>query len=108
MQIVKWTKWEYDYIINTFSLDEINKLTKWAFNQEIIERENIYSVMSWHIGIQHKKSQGRVKKSLKKNLTRLNYNEADQEEVSRQWFDMMRSWNPKAFDNHIKNLNSKT
>lgn len=104
MQIVKWTGWEYNYILETFTLDEITKLAKWAFNQEVVERENMYTVMSWHVAIQNKKSAGRAKKSLKKNLTRVNYNDVDEEEMSRKWLDTMRQWNPNAFDNHIKKL----
>lgn len=107
MQIVKHTGWQYEYIVNTFSLDEISKLAKWAFNQEVVERENMYTVMSWHIAIQNKKSQGRAKKSLKKNLTRVNYNDIDEEELSKKWMETMRAWNPQAFDNHIQSLKAK-
>jgi hypothetical protein len=104
MQIVKYTGWEYKYIINTFSLDEISKLAKWAFNQEVVERENLYAIMSWHVAIQNKKSAGRAKKVLKKNLTRSQYNDVDEQDMSRSWMEAMRQWNPNAFDNHLKNL----
>ena len=104
MQIVKWTGWKIDYITDNFTLDEITKLAKWAFNQEVVERENMYSIMSWHLAIQDKRSRGRAKKSLKKNMTRVNYNDVDEEEISKKWISTMSSWAPKAFDNHIKNL----
>jgi len=104
MQIVKWTGWDYNYVQDTFTLDELSKLAKWAFNQEIVERENMYAVMSWHLAIQHKKSAGRAKKSLKKNLTRAPYNDIDEQELSNKWMEAMRGWNPRAFDNHIKTL----
>lgn len=104
MQIVKWTGWKREYILDTFTYDEISKLSVWAYNQEVIDRENIYTVMSWHLGIQDKKSRGRAKKSLKKNLKRHNYNTVDNTDY---WMGLFRQGNPIAFDKYLKSLKPK-
>jgi hypothetical protein len=101
MQIAKQTGWTIDYI-NEFDIKEINKLATWAYNQEIVERENIFTVMQWHLGIQHKKSRSGAKKNLKKALKRQLYN--PKKDKTKEWNNMFRAYAPKAFDKFINSL----
>lgn len=103
MQIVKWTGWTQEYIEDK-SLDEVTKLAKWAYNQEVAERENIYSVMQWHLGSQDKKARGRVQKNLKNSMKKLLYNDKDPEQTSKEMINMLRGMNPQGFDKYIEKI----
>jgi hypothetical protein len=102
MQIVKQTGWTLDYICNTFDIKEIYKMSIWAFNQEIVERENTFAIMQWHLGIQHKKSSKTAKKNLKKAITRKSYN--PEKDKTADWNNLFRAYNPKGFDKFINSL----
>jgi hypothetical protein len=101
MQIAKHTGWSIEYI-HSFNIKEINKMATWAFNQEIVERENLFSVIQWHVGIQHKKSANRSKQNIKKALKKQNYN--PKEDKTKAWIDFFRTYSGKAFDKFFNSL----
>ena len=101
MQIAKWTGWTLDEIYR-YDIKEINKLVVWAYNQEVAERENLFSVMQWHLGVQHKRSAYKAKSNITKNLKQKPYNGT--EDKTSEWTDMFRAYAPNAFDKFIKSL----
>jgi hypothetical protein len=106
LQIVKYTGWSLDQIYE-HDIKTISFLAKWAYNQEIIERENLFAIMQWHLGAQHKKSAKTSKKNLKKALKKQSYNPP--KDKTEDWNKFFRSANPKAFDkfyNSLKAMNN--
>lgn len=101
MQIAKHTGWTVDQIYE-FDFSTINKMAIWAYNQEVVERENYFAVMQWHLGIQNKKSADTARKNLKKALKKENYSpKKDQTEA---WNNLFRAYAPSAFDKFYNSL----
>jgi hypothetical protein len=101
MQIVKHTGWTLDEVYS-YDIKDIHKLTIWAYNQEIAERENLFAVMQWHLGIQNKKSASKSKKNLQKALKKNLYN--PEKDKTDEWTNIFKQHNSKAFDNFINSL----
>lgn len=101
MQIVKHTGWTLDEVYS-YNIKDIHKLTIWAYNQEIAERENLFTVMQWHLGIQNKKSASKSKKNLQKALKKNFYN--PEKDKTDEWTDIFKRHNPQAFDKFLNSL----
>jgi hypothetical protein len=104
MQIAKHTGWTLDEIYK-YDVKEIRKMSIWAYNQEIVDRENHFAVMQWHLGIRNKKSSGQSKKNLKKALKRKQYN--PEKDKTDEWNNLFRQFNPNGFDKFINSLKHK-
>lgn len=101
MQIVKHTSWTVDEIYK-YDIKEISKMAKWAYNQEVAERENLFIVSQWHLGSQSKKSAKKSAKHLTKALKQQSYNPAEDRTVD--WVKMFKAYAPNTFDKYIKSL----
>ncbi len=105
MQLVKWTGWTLDYIYNNFTIDELNKLIIWAYNQEKQQARNIYSVVSWFAGIQHRKTYSKAQKNLKKALEPIPFSGSGPS-ASQDWLKFLAALNPQLFDKMMSEIHN--